>query len=156
LWAEQEGRELPFVGPVDLAEMKKTDREKDYPVIGELARLMASPTDRLLYSRSSRELAELATAHPALVRRLLAKRSLLGRLADGRDAVERALDEERRASMRANEERLERYARAADAWRRAWPAVEREIAGLTLLAAHDVVVERAIGVLPLRPRRGGE
>jgi hypothetical protein len=152
LWAEQQGRDLPFVGPVDLAEMKKTDREKDYPVIGELARLMDAPGDRLLQSRSARDLADLAAAHPDLARRLAKRRPILRRLSVGREAIEAALDAERRDAMRENERRLERFARAAEKWRHAWPSVEREIAGLDLLPAHEVVVERAIGVLPFRVR----
>ena len=38
LWKEQESSELPFVNLIDLAELKKTNREKDYVVIGEIAR----------------------------------------------------------------------------------------------------------------------
>lgn len=31
IWKEQEGRDLPFLSATDLADMKKTDRERDYP-----------------------------------------------------------------------------------------------------------------------------
>jgi len=48
LWREQEGRDPPFTGARILADMKKTNREKDYAVIGELARLMTDPRDQLL------------------------------------------------------------------------------------------------------------
>ncbi len=53
LWREQSQQETPFVNATDLAEMKKTNRERDYAVIGELARRMARIEDQILYSRSA-------------------------------------------------------------------------------------------------------
>jgi hypothetical protein len=58
------------VGPSALAEIKKTNREKDYAVIGELARLMLIPREQMLYSRSARDLLDLAGAHPDLTEEL--------------------------------------------------------------------------------------
>ena len=43
LWRRQEGCEVPFVDARNLIELKKTNREKDYAVIGELARLLTNP-----------------------------------------------------------------------------------------------------------------
>ncbi|MFO0985098.1 MAG: hypothetical protein U1E76_25790 [Planctomycetota bacterium] len=83
-----------------------------------------------------------------LARQLAKQRPLLGLLAEGREAVERALDAERRTLMHANEERLARYLEAARPWLARWPALEREIAGRPLLEAHDIVVRRAEGCLP--------
>jgi hypothetical protein len=60
----------PVVGPSALAEIKKTNREKDYAVIGELARLMLIPREQMLYSRSARDLLDLAEAHPDLTEEL--------------------------------------------------------------------------------------
>jgi len=40
LWHRSEGGDFPVVGLVELAEIKKTRREKDYPIIGEIARYL--------------------------------------------------------------------------------------------------------------------
>ncbi|MBI1853547.1 MAG: hypothetical protein HYR85_24690 [Planctomycetes bacterium] len=154
LWKEQEDRDPPFVGPVDLALLKQTDREKDYAVIGELARLMVDPKEQLLFSRSARDLMRLGAEHVELARRLSIKRPLLRRLGGTRQEIERELDAERRASMRANEQRLSRFERAARRWRAAWVGVDREIAALRLIEAHRIVARRAVGVLPFRATSG--
>ena len=150
LWREQEGRDPPFVGVRDLAELKKTDREKDYAVIGELARLMPDPAEQMLFSRSARDLVALSQRHPGLAARLAGRRPVLKSIELGREALEAALDAERRALMRANEERLQRFEEAAAAWAAAWPQVQREITGRPLAAAHRHLVARADGVLPFR------
>ena len=53
--------------------------------------------------------------------------------------------------MHANEERLRLYLEAASAWAAAWPDVSRKIADMPLPEAHAILIERAEGVLPLRP-----
>lgn len=151
VWAEQEGKSPAVVGLGPLAELKKTDREKDYAVIGELARLMADPRDQLRYSRSARDLLELVRRHPGLATEVARGRPLLARAADGREALEAALDAERRALMHANEKRLGSYRQAAAGWTSAWTGLDREIAGLPLPEAHRIVVSRADGVLPFSP-----
>jgi len=148
LWREQAGQELPYVDARRLIELKKTNREKDYAVIGELARLLDDPRERLLASRSARELAALAAADPALVRPLAAKRRVLAHVGDSLGSLEAALDAERRELMHANERRIEGYLRAATAWQAAWPEVQREVDGMPLLRAHERVVARALGTLP--------
>ncbi len=148
LWKEQAGADLPFVDARRLIELKKTNREKDYAVIGELARLLESPRDQLLCSRSARDLLALAGAHPELVRELESERSVLRATHDGLEALEVALDAERRTLIHANEPRLRRYLDAASDWASLWPDVQREISGLALPEAHARVVERATGVLP--------
>ena len=119
-------------------------------MIGELARLMRDPRDRILYSRSARDLMELASKEPGLVRELTPRRPLLAKLGLSREAVEVELDAERREQMHANERRLQAYLDASRPWASAWPAVQAEIEGLALPAAHAIVVERAKGVLPQR------
>jgi len=151
MWCEQEGRELPVVGARDLIEIKKTNREKDYAVIGELARLLEKPEERLLASRSARDIIDLLERHPGILPSLAAKRSALAAASHGIDALEAALDAERRALIHANERRLERYRRAAAAWAVEWPAISKDIEGLSLWDAHKVVVGRAEGVLPFEP-----
>jgi hypothetical protein len=156
IWAGAAAADVPFLDAPDLARVKRTDREKDYAVIGELARIMKSPEDRLRHSRSARDLVDLGRAHPELVTRLGAERPLLALLGAGRDAIETALDAERRAFMRANEARLRRFERAAEAWAAAWPAVSRATASLPLGEAHREVVRRALGTLPFEVAEGGD
>ncbi len=154
MWREQEGRDPPFVDVRFLAEMKKTDREKDYVVIGELARLMSDPSDQMLYSRSARDLIALARRHPRLVAELAGRRPLLQRIAEGRERLEEALDAERRALMRANERRLEAHLEASRGWAEAWPALSAEVEGLSLERAHERIVARASDLLPTRVETG--
>lgn len=151
LWQAPVQKEVPVVGLPLLAELKKTNREKDYAVIGELARLMSEPRLALVYSRSARDLIRIGGEHPALVRELAGGRPLLARLGAGRDEVERLLDEERRALMRSNEERLQRYVRAAGAWAAEWPRLVKELARHPLAAAHAIMVKRAEELLPSEP-----
>ncbi len=142
---------LPVIGLEPLAKLKKTNREKDYAVIGELARQMEDVRARILFSRSARDLLRLARTHGDLVEDLAGQRPLLLRAGDGRDVLEEALDAERRTLMRANEERLLAYREAMQGWTEVWPEVAAEIAELSLTEAHAVVMKRAAGVLPWAP-----
>jgi hypothetical protein len=151
LWEAPVQKEAPVVGLAVLAELKKTNREKDYAVIGELARQMNEPGLALLYSRSARDLMRIGAEHPGVVQALVGRRPLLARLAAGRDEVERLLDEERRALIRRNEERLDRYVRAAAAWGAEWPRLARELATHPLPVAHAMMVARAGELLPAEP-----
>ena len=151
VWLAAAKDELPVVPLEPLAQIKKTNREKDYAVIGELARHMTSPRLQLLYSRSARDLLMLAEAHSDLVVSLLGERPMLAAIAGGRHAIEVALDAERRDLMRANEKRLARYLDAGQEWAAVWRDVLAEIKGRPLAEAHALVVERATGVLPFRP-----
>jgi hypothetical protein len=148
IWREQSTAEIPIVDPKNLAELKKTNREKDYAIIGELARLIADPADQMLVSRSARDITAMAVRFPELVPRLVERRPALSAIAGGLDALEAALDAERRRLIHANEQRLQRYLDAAEAWKSMWPSVAAEIAGMPLFPAHRVVVERATGVVP--------
>jgi hypothetical protein len=154
MWAAAERTANAVVDLVPLAAIKLTNREKDYAVVGELARAMRDPRDQFRFSRSAIDLLELARRHPDLAAAAIAGRPALASLAAGRDALEAALDHERRILMRANEERLARYQVAAKAWATAWPAVQRAIAGRDLRAAHAELVQRASNVLPFQPGAG--
>jgi hypothetical protein len=135
---------------VELANMKRTNREKDYAVIGELARKMPDVDNRLLHSRSARDLIQLAEQYPDCVRRLMEKRPTLMAIDRGREALETALDAERRQLIRANEERLAKYMDAAKPWAAIWPALSRQMEGLTLSEAHRLMVQRAEPLLPFQ------
>src|SRR5262245_26563002 len=99
--AEATGNEVVSLEP--LAALKLTNREKDYAVIGELARFMTDPRSQLLYSRSSRDLIELASKHPEALAEAVRDRPILARIDEGREVLEEALDRERRLLMRINE-----------------------------------------------------
>jgi hypothetical protein len=150
LWVEASGRgdPVPFVDAGTLAELKKTNREKDYAVIGELARLIEDPLRQMVLSRSARDLLELARAYPEAWERALEERPLLRDVAEGREALEAALDAERRALMHANERRLQAYREAARAWAEVWPGLAAAIADLPLREAHRRMVTEAEGLLP--------
>ena len=155
LWEEQKSSDLPFVNPKDLADLKKTNREKDYAVIGELARLMKDPGDQLLYSRSARDILALAEKHPYLITKLGEKRPLLKRTAQGREKLEELLDAEKRTLIHENENRLAFYLKSAEKWAALWPSVEKEMPENSLPEAHKIIIERAEGVLPLEPQEDG-
>lgn len=148
LWQAPVRREAPIVSLPLLAELKKTNREKDYAVIGELARRMGDPRLELLYSRSARDLVRLAEEQPAILEHAAAERPLLSRIGHGREEIERLLDQERRALIRKNEERLDRYQRAARPWAAEWPHLSKELAGRPLTEAHEMMVARAAELLP--------
>jgi hypothetical protein len=148
MWIEQEDRDPPFVDARMLAAMKKTNRERDYAVIGELARLLPEPRDQFLLSRSARDLIDLAREHPRLVTDLAPQRPLLALASAGRETLEAALDAERRASMRENEDRLAAYRAGARVLEQAWPEIVARMEGLSLLAAHRVFVAAAAPILP--------
>lgn len=150
IWKEQERRPVPFLDPRDLAEMKKTNREKDYVVIGELGRLMQSPLDRLLHSRSARDILAIASAHPEALEAAAPKRPLLREVEKGEDAIARLLDEERRDLIKRNERRLTRFSEASTEWVARWPQLSRLLETLPLREAHAAMVEAALGVLPFR------
>lgn len=155
LWREADTSARALVPLEPLARMKMTMREKDYAVIGELARRMDDVPSQFLFSRSSRDLIRLADTHPGALADAAPRRPILARIAEGRDALEEALDRERRTLMRADEARLARYRAAAARWAAAWPEVSRQIAGLPLGDAHRIMTARAEGVLPFALSDGG-
>jgi hypothetical protein len=148
LWHEAAATGNDVVPLEALARIKMSLREKDYAVIGELARRMTDPRAALTFSRSSRDLIRLAAGHPDALAEVRSRRPLLDQIPRGREALEAALDQERRALMRSDEARMARYRDAAAAWASAWPDVSRRIAGLSLHEVHRVMTESAEGVLP--------
>lgn len=153
MWLEQEDRDPPFTNARILAEMKKTERERDYPFIGELARLMDDPRDQLRYSRSADDLIELGERHRDLVSELVPDRPLLGRIGEGRRALAEAIQLEMLDLMEENERRLGAYRAASSAWAEAWPALNRELQRKPLSGAHALMIERAEALLPERVGR---
>lgn len=120
-------------------------------MIGELARKLASGR-QLIYGRSARDLITAASENPEAVRRLEIERPLL-RLAllGARDALEDALDKERRLLMRTDENRLAAYSLAAREWQAQWPSLQTSLQGMSLNEAHLKIAHAAEGVLPFSP-----
>jgi len=154
IWQEQQSRKFPFVDLIDLIELKKTNREKDYAVIGEIARKIPDTDNRLRYSRSAREIHDLCKKFPELASRIATERPQVIRAAADIDHLETALDAERRQMIHENEKRLLTYMTAASKWAESWKTVEQEISGLPLMDAHKIMVEKAKDLLPFGP--GGE
>jgi hypothetical protein len=150
LWerAEASNDEVPFVDVPTLIELKKTNREKDYVVIGELARRIEDPARQLLAARSARDIMDLVRRYPDLAAAAERQRPLLVRARDGSAPLEVALDAERRELIHANEQRLQSYIDASHAWRDAWPEIGAEIEEMSLRDAHRHIVRRAERVLP--------
>lgn len=148
LWKDQESKNNPFVDPINLANIKKTQREKDYPIIGELARLMQAPESQFLYSRSARDLFKLSKENPDLLNKLLSKRPLLKDCSNGVEAIEIALDAERRTMIKEDALRMQKYFKASEDWRQQWSNIEKKIISLNLLDTHNILVEQALNYLP--------
>ena len=151
IWEEQKDRDPPYIDVVNLADMKKTNRERDYTVIGELARRMDRVQDQVLYSRSARDLISLAEKYPGIVKKLEKKRLVLRVISEGRERLEEALDKERRKLIHANEARLAGYGRAMERWSTIWSELESRMRACPLAEAHKLMVESAEGVLPFDP-----
>lgn len=151
LWIESEGKHPPFTNMLLLAEMKKTNREKDYAIIGELARRMKNPQDVFLYSRSARDIVEHADSFPKILAEIKYKRELLSKLPCSTDELEKELDAERRKLMHANEERLSKYGVLSEKWADKWPLVQSLTCGRPLTEAHGIIIKSAEGILPCTP-----
>ena len=146
MWTEQEKTSefpVPTIDLERLAHLKQTERERDYSFIGEIARKLPTPREQMLWSRSARDLIRLAAEHPELSGQLWQQRPLLSQIQNGREALEAALDAERRELFRVNEHRLGKYAMAAQEWTRNWRQLKTRIVGLPLKEAHQIVVESA-------------
>jgi len=130
--------------------LKKTNRERDYAIIGELARTVPDPAAQLMLSRSARDLAALQREHPDLASELASSRPVLATIREGTDRLEEALDAERRALIHGNEKRLRAYMTAAEAWAGMWPEVAETMKGQSFPEAHETMVSRAEGILPYK------
>ncbi len=149
LWKQQEESDLPVTDLHNLARLKLTNREKDYAVIGEIARRFTDPSDQLCWSRSARDLIRLAAENPEDVVRITTRRPLLQHAIDqDREQLEAALDRERREFMHANEQRLAAMQGRLEDWRLAWSDLRKRISKLPLREAHQTLVEAASQLLP--------
>ncbi len=135
--------ELPVVDVESLIRMKQTQRAKDYPVIGELARRLAPDLELELTTDPDRVL-DLAAEHGRTSRRSAVRAAVAGR---GRSTVVVALAEEIDRLQQRDRARVERYERASTAYRLALRRVAREDLGLP--GGHDRLLQLAARWLPV-------
>jgi hypothetical protein len=148
LWREQEGQQPPFTGARILLQIKQTGREKDWPIVGQLARLLTDVREQLRCSRSARDILALAEKWPEAATEVARERPALAAIARGFDELRLTLEKERFAAMDADTRRIHSYLAATRALEQAWPATEQATASLPLRAAHRLVVESAERWLP--------
>ncbi len=140
--------DLPVVDLEPLIFMKQTQRAKDYPVIGELARLLPPEREVELTTDPDRIL-ELAAEHGGASSRPAIRAARRGR---GRLAVVVALAEEIDRLQQQDRLRVERYEQASAAYRQAVRHLGRQ--ELRLPRGHDRLLEIAGRLLPTQPARG--
>ncbi len=152
LWREQKAgaaKHLP-VPTIDvrrLIELKKTDRGRDYMIIGDLARRL-DVLPQLLSSQSSLDIVRLTQEHPEIFAQAKVIRPALEAAERGVEELELALFQERRQMIKANQDRLLRFSQLAQPWRLVWRDIEKDVKQSPLREAHKIIVERAEGVLP--------
>lgn len=144
------GEDLAVVELEGLIRMKRTQRAKDYPVIGELARHLPPESEIELSTDPDRVLA-LAATHGVGCERPAVEAAREGR---GRRAVVVALAEEADRLQREDRERVERYERAAARYLQAVRRLSRE--ELALPGGHGRLVELAEELLPQEPDGAGD
>jgi hypothetical protein len=139
-----------LVVPIEpLIRMKQTQRAKDYPVIGELARLLHPEREIELTTDPDRILA-LAPHHGGGSRRRAVQAACEGR---SRDDVVVELAREADRMQAEDRARLERFRAAAEPFLREFQA--SGIAALELPEAHLRAVDLALRTLPFDPLATG-
>jgi len=135
-----------LVVPIEpLIRMKQTQRAKDYPVIGELARMLHPEREIELTTDPDRILA-LAPGHGEGSTRRAVQAAREGH---SRDEVVVELAREADRMQAEDRVRLERFRAAAEPFMREFQA--SGIAGLELQEAHQRAVDLALRTLPLDP-----
>jgi hypothetical protein len=130
--------------------MKQTQRAKDYPVIGELSRLLP-PEQEILYTTDPDRILELAPKHGQGVDRLSIKEALRG---GSKEDVVVALAREVNALQEADRRRLQRYEQASTDYLAR--LVRSGLLEKPLLEAHPEVIRLAERHLPCHLSRGSE
>jgi len=137
------------VGLEPLIRMKRTQRAKDYPVIGELARLLPGEREIEMTTDPDRVLA-LAPSYGKDSARPPVKAALAGR---PREDVVVELARELDRMQQDDRARLDRYRKASESYMREFQAAD--IARLNLPEAHERICILAERLLPLDPLAGG-
>lgn len=152
LWTrvEAEGSEK-VVSKAELAALKLTNREKDYVVIGELARGIEIEAEALRYSRDPQQIRALLSRNPGLLSVLKTVRpGIAGALGTPNEVeqLEEQLDKERRVHMRLNTRRIESYMAAAQNFQTEYVKLASQLGSLALLLQHQLLVDTAKRNLP--------
>lgn len=152
LWAEAGSYEAPVTRLPDLIAMKRTQRDKDWPIIGSLADRLEDPQDQLLNSIAPLRLTQLVEHHQDLAARLAGQRPLLRLVGTTSERqLREALMMERLDAMDADRERIQRFAQAMDPWMRMWPEWESKLGSLPAREANHFLIEQAHDLLPTHP-----
>ena len=153
MWREIHRAAAPVTDILDLIQIKKTQREKDWPIIGSLSARLQDPKDVLLHSTSPTRLLAFAADHPELLEELARQRPLLLATTSGSaDAVRREIMTERMAAMDADRHRMRIYAHAMRDWQQAWKAFAPTVTAMPTLEANQFLEEQAHGILPTHPQ----
>jgi hypothetical protein len=143
--AAQEHEPMLVVGLEPLIRMKQTQRAKDYPVIGELARLLPPERELELTTDPDRVLA-LASEYGKSSERTPVR---VARAGGSREDVVIALARESDRFQQKDRARLEKYRIASEAYLREFQAAR--IGDLALPLAHERACEIAERWLPYHP-----
>jgi hypothetical protein len=141
---------LLVVGVEPLIRMKQTQRAKDYPVIGELARLL-SPEQELELTTDPDRILALAPLYGQGSTRVPVQVALAGR---SREDVVVELARETDRLQQEDRRRLERYRVASESFLRAFQAAR--LADLDLSEAHERICDLAERLLPQDPQPIGD
>lgn len=136
---------MPVVGIEPLIRMKQTQRAKDYPVIGELARLLP-PEREIAWTTDPDRVLALAPVYGQGSDRPPVRVALAG---GSREDVVIELAREADRLQQEDRARLEVYRRSAEPYMREFQAAD--LGGLGLLEAHRRVCELAGRRLPPDP-----
>lgn len=141
--------DLAVIDLASLILMKKTQRAKDYPVIGELARRLP-PALEIEHTTDPDRILELAPTAGAGSSREAVRQALAG---SGRRAVVLALAEEIDQLQQVDRLRIHAYDLAAQSYRRA--LLGTDLAGLNLQESHVQLCRLAADLLPFQPFEAG-
>lgn len=137
--------DLLVVDPESLVLMKQTQLARDYPIIGELARLLP-PEQELAYTTDPDRILLMAPLVPCAIPRPSVQAA---RFSEDRDPVVVALAREIDAMRQRDRDRVEQYHAAAAAYLDQWRAAG--LGDLPLLEAHDAACALADQWLPVQP-----
>lgn len=142
--------ERPVVDVESLIRMKRTQRAKDYPVIGELARLLPAEKE-LRFTTDPDRIIELSSKLDVKVGRPSVRAARSGK---GRREVVQALALEMDDLQERDRKRVELHSRAAEDYLRALSRLDRE--DLRLPRGHERVAGLAEELLPESVPESGE
>jgi hypothetical protein len=148
MWRDAGDQTLPVVSIPDLIAIKRTLRDRDYPIIGALALRLSDPELILLNSIAPQHLLRTISEHPRLAQQLSLQRPLLALAAQNPSNLEVELMHERLQAMEADRLRIEAYRRALQPWAQRWLSLQPLLADKPLREVHRIILAEATGLLP--------